>query len=160
MLLTIDSGALEVTGTNQRIGLRGGLRTLPGGRIHFSRAISRFGRGLIRFDDPTRLAPVVDVTAVTEYRRYTDTNTAAGAGVGTGDGTSAASAGSTRGGSLWRITLHAYGDADNLRMDMSSEPTLSQEDIVLLLTVGMTGAELDQLQAEQEAWAPAWRSTI
>ena len=32
-------------------------------------------------------------------------------------------------------------------MDMSSEPTLSQEDIVLLLTVGMTRTELDQLQA-------------
>ena len=147
VLLTIDSGALEVTGTNQRIGLRGGLRTLPGGRIHFQQSDFEVRQGLIRFDDPTRLAPVVDVTAVTEYRRYTDTNTAAGAGVGTGDGTSAASAGSTRGGSLWRITLHAYGDADNLRMDMSSEPTLSQEDIVLLLTVGMTGAELDQLQA-------------
>jgi translocation and assembly module TamB len=30
---------------------------------------------------------------------------------------------------------------------MTSEPALSQEDIVLLLTIGMTRAELDQLQA-------------
>jgi translocation and assembly module TamB len=30
---------------------------------------------------------------------------------------------------------------------MTSEPSLSQEDIVLLLAVGMTRAELDQLQA-------------
>jgi translocation and assembly module TamB len=30
---------------------------------------------------------------------------------------------------------------------MTSEPSLSQEDIVLLLTIGMTHAELDQLQA-------------
>jgi translocation and assembly module TamB len=146
-LLGLDSGTLDVTGTNQRIGLRGALRTLPGGRIHFQQSDFEVRQGLIRFDDPTRLAPRVDVTAVTEYRRYTDTNATAGAGVGTGAGTTAASAGSTRGGSLWRITLHAYGDADNLRMDMSSEPTLSQEDIVLLLTVGMTRAELDQLQA-------------
>ncbi len=146
-LLAIDSGTLDVTGTNQRVGLHGTLRTLPGGRIHFQQSDFEVRQGLIRFDDPTRLAPIVDVTAVTEYRRYTDTTTAAGAGVGTGGGTTAASAGSTRGGSLWRITLHAYGDADNLRMDMSSEPTLSQEDIVLLLTVGMTRAELDQLQA-------------
>jgi translocation and assembly module TamB len=43
--------------------------------------------------------------------------------------------------------MHAYGDADNLKVDMTSEPTLSQEDIVLLLAVGMTRAELDQLQA-------------
>ncbi len=147
VLLAIDSGTLEVTGTNQRLGLRGTLRALPGGRIHFQQNDFEVRQGLIRFDDPTRLAPVVDVTAVTEYRRYTDANSPAGAGVGTGGGTTAASAGSTRGSSLWRITLHAWGDADNLRMDMSSEPTLSQEDIVLLLTVGMTRTELDQLQA-------------
>ncbi|MGH7434275.1 MAG: translocation/assembly module TamB domain-containing protein, partial [Polyangiaceae bacterium] len=33
--LAVDSGALDVTGTNQRIGLHGALRTLPGGRFHF-----------------------------------------------------------------------------------------------------------------------------
>ena len=144
--LAIVSGTLDVTGTNQRIGLRGALRTLPGGRFHFQQSDFEVRQGLIRFDDPTRVAPNVDVTAVTEYRRYTDTSASAAAGVGTGGGTTAASTGSTRGGSLWRITLHAYGDADNLRVDMTSEPTLSQEDIVLLLTVGMTRAELDQLQ--------------
>jgi translocation and assembly module TamB len=144
--LAIVSGTLDVTGTNQRIGLRGALRTLPGGRFHFQQSDFEVRQGLVRFDDPTRVAPNVDVTAVTEYRRYTDTSASAAAGVGTGGGTTAASTGSTRGGSLWRITLHAYGDADNLRVDMTSEPTLSQEDIVLLLTVGMTRAELDQLQ--------------
>jgi translocation and assembly module TamB len=149
--LVIDSGALEVTGTNQRIGLRGALKTVPGGRFHFQSSDFDVRQGLIRFDDPTRVAPNVDVTAVTEYRRYTDTSatgaaSAAGAS-GAGAGPSGASVGSTRGGSMWRITLHAYGDADNLRVDMTSEPSLSQEDIVLLLAVGMTRAELDQLQA-------------
>jgi translocation and assembly module TamB len=145
--LAIDSGTLDVTGTNQRVGLRGALRTLAGGRFHFQQSDFEVRQGRIRFEDPTRVAPNVDVTAVTEYRRYTDTSAAAAAGVETGGGNSAASIGSTRGGSLWRITLHAYGDADNLRVDMTSEPTLSQEDIVLLLAVGMTRAELDQLQA-------------
>jgi translocation and assembly module TamB len=145
--LAIDPGTLEVTGTNQRVGLRGALKTLPGGRFHFQQSDFEVQQGRIRFDDPTRVAPNVDVTAVTEYRRYTDTSSAAAAGVDTGGGPTAASIGSTRGGSLWRITLHAYGDADNLRVDMTSEPTLSQEDIVLLLAVGMTRAELDQLQA-------------
>jgi len=149
--LTIDSGALEATGTNQRLGLRGFLRTVPGGRFHFQASEFEVQQGLIRFDDPTRIAPNVDVTAVTEYRRYTDTSAGAaggaGAGAGANLGPTAASTGSTRGGSLWRITLHAYGDADNLRVDMTSEPALSQEDIVLLLMVGMTRTELDQLQA-------------
>jgi translocation and assembly module TamB len=147
--LSIDSGALEVTGTNQRLGLRGALQTLPGGRFHFQSSDFDVRQGLIRFEDPTRIAPNVDVTAITEYRRYTDTSAGAAAGAGTGAGTgpAAASVGSTRGGSLWRITLHAYGDADNLRVDLTSEPSLSQEDIVLLLAVGMTRAELDQLQA-------------
>ncbi len=145
--LAIDSGTLDVTGTNQRVGLRGALRTLPGGRFHFQQSDFDVRQGLIRFADPTRVAPNVDITAVTEYRRYTDTSAGAAAGAGAGGGPAAASAGSTRGGSLWRITLHAYGDADNLRVDMTSEPSLSQEDIVLLLAVGMTRAELDQLQA-------------
>lgn len=145
--LSIDSGALEVTGTNQRLGLRGSLQTLPGGRFHFQSSDFDVRQGLIRFEDPTRISPNVDVTAVTEYRRYTDTSAGAAAGAGTGGGPAAASVGSTRGGSLWRITLHAYGDADNLRVDLTSEPSLSQEDIVLLLAVGMTRAELDQLQA-------------
>jgi translocation and assembly module TamB len=149
--LGIDSGTLEVTGTNQRVGLRGGLRALTGGRVHFQTNEFEVRQALIRFDDPTRVAPNVDITAVTEYRRYSDTSSAAGAGAGVGatstGGSSAASTGATRGGSLWRITLHAYGDADDLKVDMTSEPALSQEDIVLLLTVGMTRAELDQLQA-------------
>jgi translocation and assembly module TamB len=148
--LAVDSGSLDVTGTNQRVGLRGALRTQPGGRFHFQQSDFEVRQGLIRFEDPTRIAPNVDITAVTEYRRYSDTSAGAGAGAagaGAGGGPSAASAGSTRGGSLWRITLHAYGDADDLRVDMTSEPSLSQEDIVLLLAVGMTRAELDQLQA-------------
>jgi translocation and assembly module TamB len=141
--LAIDSGTLEVTGTNQRIGLRGSLKALPGGRFHFQSNEFDVRQGLIRFEDPTRVAPNVDVTAVTEYRRYTDTSAGAAAGAGSG-GTTGAAVG---GGSVWRITLHAFGDAENLRVDMTSEPSLSQEDIVLLLAVGMTRAELDQLQA-------------
>jgi len=145
--LGIDSGTLEVTGTNQRLGLRGALRALPGGRVHFQTNEFEVRQALIRFEDPTRVAPNVDITAVTEYRRYTDTTAGATAGATSTGGTSAASAGATRGGALWRITLHAYGDAEDLKVDMTSEPALSQEDIVLLLTVGMTRAELDQLAA-------------
>jgi translocation and assembly module TamB len=140
--LGIDSGALTVSGTNQRLGLRGDLKAQQGGRFHLRGNDFDIRQAYIRFDDPTRIAPNVDVIAVTEYRRYTDTTAAAAAGAGS-SGTSSVAAS----GNLWRITLHAYGDADNLRLDMTSDPPLSQEDIVLLLTIGMTRAEVDQLQA-------------
>jgi translocation and assembly module TamB len=133
--LGIDSDSVLVTGTDQRFGLRGELKTLPGGRFHLRANDFDVRQGTIRFEDPTRVAPSVDVTAVTEYRRYTETTAGASAAAGTGTG------------GLWRITLHAYGDADNLRLDMTSDPPLSQEDILLLLTIGMTRAEVDQLQA-------------
>jgi translocation and assembly module TamB len=136
--LAVDSGALTVTGTDQRVGLRGELHALPGGRFHLRANDFEVRQGLIRFEDPTRIAPNVDVLAVTEYRRYTDTSAAAAAGA----------AGGTAGGTgIWRISLHAYGDTENLRIELTSDPPLSQEDIVLLLTIGMTRAEVDQLQA-------------
>ncbi|MGD0675929.1 MAG: translocation/assembly module TamB domain-containing protein [Polyangiaceae bacterium] len=145
--LGVDSGTLEVTGTNQRLGLRGVLRARPGGHFHFQSHDFEIQQGVIRFEDPTRIDPNVDITAVTEYRRYADTSAGAAAGTGTAAGTGAASAVSTRGGSLWRITMHAYGDADSVRIELTSEPALAQDDIVLLLYMGMTRAELDQLQA-------------
>jgi translocation and assembly module TamB len=39
------------------------------------------------------------------------------------------------------------GDVDNLRAEFTSDPVLSQEDIVLLLTMGMTRAEVDRTLA-------------
>ncbi len=78
--LGIDSGMVEVTGTNQRVGLRGVMRTMPGGRFHFQANDFEIQTGVIRFEDPTRIAPNVDVTAVTEYRRYTDTTAGAAGG--------------------------------------------------------------------------------
>ena len=52
-----------------------------------------------------------------------------------------------QGGGLWRITLHAYGDADDLKIDMTSDPALSREDIFFLLTIGLTRAEVDQVRS-------------
>ena len=99
----------------------------------------------MQIDDLTRIAPEVDVTAVTEYRRY-QTNTPA-----TSAPTAAASSGGssapTSQGGRWRIQLHAHGDADKLKVDLTSDPALAQDDIFLLLTVGLTRAELDQAQS-------------
>jgi translocation and assembly module TamB len=149
--LAIDSGALNVSGTNELFGVRGSLKVLSGGRFHILANDFDIRSGTIRLDDPTRIVPNVDVVAVTEYRRYTDTTTAAAAGAGAGPG-SIASQGA---GNIWRITLHAYGDTEDLHLELTSDPPLSQEDIVLLLTVGMTGAEIAQVQAGSLATSAA-----
>jgi len=152
MQLVLDSPSLTLSGSNQRAGLRGALRVKPGGRVRLRRNEFEVRDGLIRFDDVTRIAPSIDVTAVTEYRRYSQSqsrtaSTSAGAGGGAGASGSGGAAGVSGAGGQWRIQLHAHGDSDNLRLDLSSEPALSQEDIVLLLTLGMTRAEMDQMQA-------------
>jgi translocation and assembly module TamB len=134
--LAIDSQSLVVSGTNQRFGLRGELRALTGGhfRLPFGSNVFDIKQGIIKFDDPTRIDPNVDLVAVTEYRRSADSFGASGSS-------------STRSGANWRITLHAYGAGDDLKVDLTSDPPLSQEDIVLLLTIGITRAEADQIQA-------------
>lgn len=151
--LAIDPRGIRVTGTNQRIGLRGELTTLTGGRFRVFANDFDVQKGIIRFDDPTRIAPHVDITAITEYRRYTNT-LASGGAAGAGTNTTGGAGGTTgsissggRGGGLWRITLHAYGDADDLKVDMTSDPALSREDIFFLLTIGLTRAEVDQVRA-------------
>ncbi|HQF21857.1 MAG TPA: translocation/assembly module TamB domain-containing protein [Polyangiaceae bacterium] len=136
--LTLDSPVLTLSGSNQRVGLRGDLRVQPGSRVRLRANEFEVRDGLLRFDDATRLAPNLDVTATTEFRRYSSGLEMSGAASGTEV---------SRAGGQWRIQLHAHGDTDNLRLDLTSEPALSQEDIVLLLTLGVTRAELDQMQA-------------
>ncbi len=145
--LAIDSGVLTVAGTNQRMGLHGNLKAVPGGRFRFLANEFEVRQAYIGFDDPTRIAPNVDITAVTEYRRYTDTSAGAAAGAGTSDVGAAGGTGGGRVGGLWRIQLHAFGDADNVRLELTSDPALSDEDIKLLLTLGMTRSEIDQVGA-------------
>jgi translocation and assembly module TamB len=141
--LMLDKQGILLAGTNQRFGLRGELRLKPGGRIRLRQSEFEVRQGHVRFDDLTRVAPVVDVTAVTEYRRYSESETreaptASASGTG---GTTAAS------GGRWLITMHAHGDADKLKIDLTSDPALAQDDVFLLLTVGLTRAELDQSQS-------------
>ena len=99
--------------------------------------------GHVRFDDLTRVAPQVDVTATTEYRRYSESLAEPAAGQ---DAAATATSTSATGGQ-WHIVMHAYGDADKLRIDLTSQPALPQDDIFLLLTVGLTRAELDQARS-------------
>ena len=147
--LGIAEPGLVLSGTNQRFGMRGELDVGKGGRIRLRRNEFEITQGLVRFDDDERVEPRVDITAVTDYHRYDDSfSSQASAPAAPSAGASGAgTAGSATSGGRWRITMHAYGDPETLRVDLSSEPALSKDDIFLLLTLGLTRAELDRAQS-------------
>jgi translocation and assembly module TamB len=147
MQLEVAQPGIDLSGTNQRFGARGLLRILPDSKLTLRNSEFEVREGQVRFEDPQRIAPTLELRAQTEYRRYAST-AAAGAESGAAP-TAAGAAGASTGGNagtsgLWRIALHARGDVDNLRIDLTSDPPLGQEDILLLLTIGMTRAELDR----------------
>jgi translocation and assembly module TamB len=139
--LELEREGLILAGTNGRFGARGTVEVKPGGRITLRRSEFEITQGTVRFDDATRIAPTVDVTAVTDYRRYAGSSTSQGPSAPAGATSTSVSGGN------WRIRMHAHGDADNLKIDLTSDPVLAQDDIFLLLTVGLTRAELDQAQS-------------
>ena len=152
MDLEVMSPGLVLSGTNQRYGARGLLRVLPDSKIQLRSNEFLVREGYVRFDDPLKIAPKVELRAQTEYRRYAAAEQPAAAGGATSDGAGSAgssaspvsAAASTSAAGVWRITLQARGEAENLKVTLSSDPPLSQEDIVLLLTIGMTRAEIDR----------------
>ena len=137
--LSVTPPGIQLSGTDQRFGARGQLRIARGGKLFLQGHDFLVRDGTVEFDNPTRIAPKLDVHATTEYRRY-----AANARTDATTSTAETAAGSSAGGGRWRISMHAYGDTDAPEVRFSSDPPLSQEDIVLLLSVGMTRAELDR----------------
>jgi translocation and assembly module TamB len=130
--LGIEGDGLAISGTNQRYGIVGEVRSRPQGRVKLFSNEFDVRQLSVKFDDRTRISPYVDATAVTDYRRASAIGAAAGPSAG-------------RNSSNFRIAVRAYGPADNPSIEMTSEPALSQEDISLLLTVGLTKAEVDQI---------------
>lgn len=121
--LGIGQGGLRVVGSNQRWGVLGELFVQKGGVFKYRRHDFEIREGALRFEDDTKIDPNIDVTAVTNYRR----------------------AGGTGSAVEWNIKLHAYGTKDDLKFDLTSDPPLSQEDLLFLLTIGMTKAESAQI---------------
>lgn len=132
--LDVAQPGLAISGTNQRYGARGELKVGAASKLKLRQIEFDVREGTIRFDDPAHFVPKVDVRAVTEYRRYAT----AGAQPATAAAQSAALSG------VWRITLRATGEPSDLTLGMTSDPPLAQDDILLLLTTGMTRAELDR----------------
>lgn len=121
----------RVSGTMQRPGVVGTINVTRG----FVRAYEtefEVRRGRVEFDNPDRVSPTFDVAAQTEIRR-------------TGENSR----------NQWRVNLHASGTPDQFTMDLSADPALSQEDIILLLIFRLTRAELDRVGAGNTGQAVA-----
>ncbi len=119
-----------VVGTNQRYGILGTLE-IPRGVMHLNETDFEIRRARIDFDNPERIAPAFDLVAQTEIRRTADTTVR----------------------SQWRVNLHAYGTPDRVNLDWSAEPSLSLEDIVLLLFFRLTRAEMERVGGVNAAQA-------
>ncbi len=120
--LAVGPTGLRVLGTNQRFTPSGDLFVQKGGVLKFRRHDFEITEGTINFADEVKIDPNIDVSAVTDVRR-------------------AAGIGAT---AEWRIRLHAFGPVSELKVELTSEPPLPQEDVVALLVLGLTRAELNQ----------------
>lgn len=109
----------RLVGTDQRFGLLGNLG-VKRGVLRFRQTAFDVRRGEITFENPNRIDPLFDVTAVTDIRRDGEVSS-----------------------TNWHVTLQAKGSADAFKLSASSDPYLSEEDIALLLTIGMTRSEAE-----------------
>jgi translocation and assembly module TamB len=103
-------GTLALQGTVAQPILLGSIETQEG-RITFRRHRFVLENVVVRFDDPRRINPYLDVRATTRIRTYD-------------------------------VTMWLSGRADDLTIRLSSEPPLPQEDLLALVTLGQTRAEL------------------
>ncbi|MBI5512353.1 MAG: translocation/assembly module TamB domain-containing protein [Deltaproteobacteria bacterium] len=116
-----DERPFRVLGTDQRVGLVGTLE-IPRGTVRLYGSSFDVRRGRLEFDNPDRIAASVDLTAQTDIVRNSDNNRA-----------------------QWRVNLHAHGTTEELALDMTSEPSLTREDIFFLLLFRLTRAEVDRV---------------
>ncbi|GAB4203359.1 MAG: hypothetical protein OHK0013_17400 [Sandaracinaceae bacterium] len=113
----------RIVGTNQRYGALGDMRFLRGRVFFRNAAFDLRPGGSLTFDDEARIAARFDVHASTEIRRSGDLQAPS-----------------------WRVLLDASGTSDAFSITTHSDPDLPQEDILLLLAVGLTRSELETLR--------------
>jgi translocation and assembly module TamB len=123
LVLRDQKQPFRLVGTDQRMGVLGNM-AVKKGTVRFRDATFNIRQGDISFDSRTRIDPTFDIVAVSDVRRQNNLNQ--------GD---------------WHISIHAWGNRDSFQFQLQSDPYLSEDDIALLLTVGMTHSELSQLEA-------------
>jgi translocation and assembly module TamB len=122
--ITIDDQKelFRLVGTDQRFGLLGNMN-IRRGKVRLRDRSFDIKEGEITFDSAVRVRPSFDVRAVTDVRRTAQL-----------------------GQTSWHIGVHAWGTPESFQFALTSDPYLSEDDIALLLAVGMTHTELAQLQ--------------
>jgi translocation and assembly module TamB len=115
-----DKVPFRLVGTDQRYGLVGHM-SVRKGTVRFREKAFDIRQGDIQFRDETRIDPNFDLRATTDVRRE-------------------------NGQSDWHIQIHAYGNRDQFQFELSSDPYLTEDDIALLLTMGMTQSEMAQVE--------------
>jgi translocation and assembly module TamB len=122
--LNIDDSKepFRLLGTDQRFGVLGDME-IRQGTVHVRDRPFAIKEGEIRFDNPARIEPHFDMHADTDVRR-------------TGQ----------FGQLHWHIGVHSWGEPESFQFELTSDPYLSQDDIALLLAVGMTHTELVTMQ--------------
>lgn len=120
--LRIDGsrGPFRLVGTDQRFGVLGQMGVRKG-KVRFRDANFEIRQGEISFSDETRVNPSFDLRAVTDISRTSDQTN-------------------------WHIQIRAWGNRDEFQFKLTSDPYLAEDDIALLLTVGMTHSELAQIE--------------
>ncbi len=141
----VPAGDIWLRGTNQRPSLDGRLISVRGGKLHVRGISLDVARATLDFDDPAGVSPRIDLVATTDYRRVSAFEAPM----------AFASSSGARGAQAWRIWLRALGGQGDLHVELTSDPPLSQPDIVLLLALGMTRPELDAMQATVQLQASA-----
>lgn len=111
----------RLLGTDQRYGVLGQM-SVREGTVRFRGKEFDVHQGDITFHDETRIDPSFDLRATTDVNRQRDQTS-------------------------WHVSIHAWGSRDAFRFQLSSDPYLTEDDIALLLAVGMTHSELAQLEA-------------
>lgn len=120
-----DKQPFRIVGTDQRFGILGSMK-VKRGTLHYRNTPFQIREGAFHFNDETRINPVFDIRAQAKVQRSSGLNQAG-----------------------WDIGMHAYGNRDEFQFDLSSNPYLAKDDIALLLTMGMTHAELSQMDSGQ-----------
>ena len=103
-------GTLHLRGTVTQPVVLGTVETQDG-RITFRRNRFTIENAVVRFDDPRRVNPHLDVRATTRIKTYD-------------------------------VTMWLSGRVEDLTIRLSSEPPLPQEDLLALVTLGSTRAEM------------------
>jgi hypothetical protein len=118
-------GGLQLTGTNERLGLVGELEAIEGAISYLSKDFE-VSTTRVQFADPLAIRPRVEIRASRQEE------------VDRGDD----------GKTLYQIDLGLVAEGDDVRVSLRSSPPLDERDIITLLSLGVTSRDLESIKGE------------